>query len=146
MRRAALSPLIYFHRAKGALREARKHRSWLQACWMHYAPKTSIKRIDYQFVSHETIAELHGRFLGDPSPTDVLTFDYGDSAEIFVCPAVIREQARAYGEPFSEALRRVLVHGILHLCGLRDKTPQEQRVMREVEDLCLRAWQTQRFT
>lgn len=146
MRRTALSPLIYFHQAKGYLKEARRHRAWLQACWAHHAPATSIKRIDYHFVSHETIAELHGRFLGDPSPTDVLTFDYGDSAEIFVCPTVIREQARAYEETFSEALRRVLVHGILHLCGLRDETPEEKRIMRESEDLCLKAWQTQRFT
>lgn len=138
---AAVLPLIYFHGSRGILRHAHRHRSWLRACWQHYACGRWINRVDYHFVSRETIAGLHARFLHDPTPTDILTFDYEDAAEIFICPEVVRENACLYAVSFSEELRRVLVHGLLHLGGLEDTTDAGRRDMRAAEDFCLRAWQ-----
>ncbi|MCX8111706.1 MAG: rRNA maturation RNase YbeY [Bacteroidia bacterium] len=140
MRRASVYPVIRFHGFRGELREARRHREWLQNCWRLYMDSREPMPIEYWAVSLETIADLHGRFLGNTRPTDILTFDYGDMAEIFVCLAVIKENARLYRTTFSNELRRVLVHGILHLCGLNDDSDSARCQMREAEDLCLSAW------
>lgn len=141
MRRAALPPVIYFHGTQKRLRQAHHHREWLRKCWYLFAAGRWMERIDYYFVSRETIAELHERYLRDPMPTDILTFDYGNAAEIFICPEVVRANAQLYQVSFAEELRRVLAHGLLHLSGLDDQTEEQQRQMREAEDFCLRTWQ-----
>lgn len=103
----------------------------------------SLGRIAYYFVSRETIADLHAQFLGDPSPTDIMTFDYGDEAEIFIAPAVVRLQAQEYAVPYTEELRRVMIHGLLHLAGYKDDTPEEITTMRKAEDFCLSRWKAE---
>jgi probable rRNA maturation factor len=93
------------------------------------------------FVSKKKIEIIHGQFLGDDSPTDVVTFQ-GDSAlnfagEIVVCPSYALEQSRFYGTTFEEEIKLYLVHGYLHLCGLKDKSKEEIGEMREGERYCM---------
>jgi rRNA maturation RNase YbeY len=126
------------------VRFARQHRHWLEACLRQLGSEVRSWRLQYTFVSAEEIAELHARHLGDPTPTDILTFGYSAGthieAEIYVAPALVRSFAQLYGTTFSEELRRVLVHGILHLLGWNDSTEAEQSIMRQQEDLCLKEW------
>ncbi|MCS7152679.1 MAG: rRNA maturation RNase YbeY [Bacteroidia bacterium] len=142
MRGVAIFPTIRFHNLHKYARPAWRYRAWLHSCMERFALPSRFIRIEYYAVSRETIVELHKRFLDDDTPTDILTFDYGDAAEILICPEVIRENAQYYNTSFSEELRRVMIHGALHLCGLQDKTSSEEARMRAAEDFCLRAWKT----
>lgn len=93
------------------------------------------------FISDEELAELHGEFLDDSSPTDVMTF-LGSPEEDFageVCISVdcARREAKERAMPFLEELRLYLVHGWLHLSGLNDLTDQERAQMRQEERLAI---------
>lgn len=74
-------------------------------------------------VSKRTIARLHRKHLGAAGPTDVITFALGDDgsgvlvADIYICPDVAREHARAFGVGVREEVARLVVHGTLHACG-----------------------------
>ena len=89
------------------------------------------------FVDRETIARLHDEFLGDPNPTDVITFPGDEEAdfagEICVCPDIARESATRLREPLARELVLYLVHGWLHLAGHRDDTETGRNAMREAE-------------
>lgn len=82
--------------------------------------------------------ELHERYLGDPSPTDVITFpgdeSSEDAGEICVCAEIAARESAARGEAFAEELTLYLVHGWLHLAGLGDKTVAEGAAMRAAEE------------
>jgi probable rRNA maturation factor len=93
------------------------------------------------FVSKEKIRTVHGEFLGDDSPTDVITFP-GDpelnfAGEIVVCPPYALEQSKFYGTTLRDEIKLYLVHGYLHLCGLEDKSEEEAQKMRSGEKYCL---------
>jgi rRNA maturation RNase YbeY len=101
------------------------------------------------FVRDRVIAELNARYLGKPRPTDVIAFPTdptgwpsGEPAllgEVVVSVDRAREQARERGLRVRQELHRLVVHGILHLCGFRDSTPRQRRRMQRREDRYLRA-------
>jgi probable rRNA maturation factor len=91
-----------------------------------------------------TLAELHERFLGDPSPTDVMSFDLGEeedgpAGEVVVSVDRAREVAERRGVEHARELALYLVHGVLHLCGFDDHEDGERARMREAEATVLRA-------
>jgi len=124
---------------------ARRHRSWLNACIQALASASPVGRLYYTFLSPEAMAALHARYLGDPSPTDVITFPYAEEGlvegEIFIAPQVVKALAMSYGEAADQALRRTLAHGLLHLLGWGDDTPARRLEMRQQEALCLGLWE-----
>lgn len=88
-------------------------------------------------LSEEALADLHGRFLDDPSPTDVITFP-GDPDDDFageICLSAERahDEATCRREPFARELTLYVIHGWLHLCGLDDRTEPDRDVMRAAE-------------
>lgn len=93
------------------------------------------------FVDKEYIAQLHDQFMGDPSPTDVITFppdpDQDLAGEIIVCPQVAKEYAREQGLEFSDELALYLIHGYLHLCGFDDIEDSDRVLMRRAEQQAL---------
>lgn len=98
------------------------------------------------FVDDEFLCALHERFLGDPSPTDVITFDLGASdaeagvaCEIYVSVDCARRVARRRGEPIERELALYLVHGALHLCGFDDHARDDRRRMRAAEARVLKS-------
>jgi probable rRNA maturation factor len=96
-------------------------------------------RISLAIVDDPTIAELHRRFLDDPSPTDVLSFVLESSAEtlegeVVVSADTARACAPRYGCTAAEELLRYVVHGTLHLVGYDDTTPRKRTAMRKRED------------
>jgi rRNA maturation RNase YbeY len=97
--------------------------------------------VNYIFCSPERHQELNRTFLGHDWPTDVITFDYSSgetvSGDIFIDPATVAANAAALCVAPEVEMRRVMVHGCLHLCGHGDKTPREQRRMRAKEDFYL---------
>jgi probable rRNA maturation factor len=89
-------------------------------------------------VDDARLCELHERFLGDPSPTDVIAFDlgedpYGPAAEIYVSVDCALRVARERDESVARELALYLVHGTLHLCGFDDHDDEDRRAMRAAE-------------
>lgn len=79
------------------------------------------------------IAEVHGRFLGDPSATDVIAFDLGDGAEVVVSVETAARVARAHGYRIRDEVALYVVHGLLHVCGHDDHRAAARRRMRTAE-------------
>ena len=91
--------------------------------------------ISLVLVSDHRIAELHGKFMNDPTPTDVITFLHG---EIVLSVDTARREALARSLPLPQEVVRYAIHGLLHLAGWTDKTPVQARTMREVQEKILR--------
>jgi len=112
--------------------------NWLEQLISNEGKK--VGDINYIFCDDEYLLQVNRDFLQHDYYTDVITFDYVKgktiSADIFVSLHRISENA-ALSENFDSELLRVLAHGILHLCGYKDKTPAEISVMRQKEDFYL---------
>jgi len=98
--------------------------------------------INIIFCNDEYLSELNQRFLERDTLTDVIAFDYRENArdvsgDIFISIDRTAENAMKYGQSFEEETRRVIIHGVLHLCGYSDKSPAEQSLMRSKEDYYL---------
>ena len=97
--------------------------------------------VNYIFVDDETMLSVNRRFLGHDYYTDHIGFDYSQgnalSGDIYISTDTVATNAKLYGTTFHEELHRIIIHGLLHLCGLRDKTPEEQTLMRKAEDKAL---------
>jgi probable rRNA maturation factor len=97
--------------------------------------------VEVALVSDRHLASLHGRFLGDPAPTDVISFDLGEdggpAGEIYVSVDRARAVARERGDPIERELALYLVHGALHLCGFDDGSPRQRKRMRAAESSVL---------
>ncbi|MDQ8188246.1 rRNA maturation RNase YbeY [Pelagicoccus sp. SDUM812002] len=93
------------------------------------------------FVEKDYIAQLHDQFMGDPSPTDVITFpadpDLDQAGEIIVCPQVAKEFAKREKLHFTDELSLYLIHGYLHLCGFDDIEDSDRALMRRAEKQAL---------
>ena len=81
----------------------------------------------------EEIARLHEEFLGDPTPTDVMSFEMEDGAEVVVSVETARRAARANGTTIRAEVALYVVHGLLHTLGFDDKAQAERRRMRDAE-------------
>ncbi len=97
--------------------------------------------IGYLFCSDNKILEVNKEFLGHDYFTDIITFDYssGDtiSGDILISLDTVRSNAELFRRPYDEELHRVIIHGILHLCGINDKGPGEREIMEAAENKAL---------
>lgn len=109
--------------------------------WLKMVVGSEIKRmgdLSLIFCSDRYILDVNMRYLQHDYFTDIITFDYceGDvvSGDLFISIDSVRENAVLYGASFEDELDRVMVHGVLHLLGYDDHTPEETAVMREKEN------------
>jgi rRNA maturation RNase YbeY len=97
--------------------------------------------INYIFVDDETILDINRRFIGHDYYTDHIGFDYSQdnalSGDIYISLDTVRTNAELFGVTEEEELRRVIIHGLLHLCGFQDKTDDERKLMQQAEDKAL---------
>ena len=112
--------------------------------WLRFVAEAEVKRIgdvNIIFCSDPYILDVNINYLGHDYYTDIITFDYveGDvlSGDLFISIDSVRENASFYGAEFPTELRRVMVHGLLHLIGYDDHTSAEQKEMRSKEDYYL---------
>ena len=88
-----------------------------------------------------SILEINNQFLGHDYYTDIITFDYTEenviNGELYISIDTVRANAQEYGQSFPDELHRVIIHGILHLCGLDDHCDEDIKEMREAENLSL---------
>lgn len=115
--------------------------SWLQS--VATAEGQSIGEINYIFCSDDYILSINEEYLNHDYYTDIITFDNRDNtqddieADIFVSIDRVQENAQMIQVPFDTELRRVMVHGLLHLLGYHDKSEEEISQMREKEEAYL---------
>jgi|TARA_B110000908_G_scaffold163582_1_gene210328 probable rRNA maturation factor len=97
--------------------------------------------INFIFCSDSSLLEKNVKFLKHNTLTDIISFDYtmGSliSGDIFISIDRVRENAQTFEVSFTNELHRVIIHGILHYCGFKDKTPQQKLEMRSKEDFYL---------
>jgi probable rRNA maturation factor len=91
----------------------------------------AVGELNVILVSDRRMAELHRRFLQQPGPTDVITFQHG---EIFVSTETARRQARRFGTSLETELRLYIAHGLLHLQGFDDKDPRSSAEMKRTQE------------
>ena len=120
----------------------RKISQWLKQVAVGEGKK--IGSLCYIFVSDETILDINKKFLQHDYYTDIITFDnsIGDtiSGEMYISIDTVNSNAKDYHTEFRNELLRVMVHGVLHLCGYKDKTAKEQNKMKAAETLHLDYW------
>lgn len=113
--------------------------AWIKAVIAQYGRKAG--DIGYMFVNDDKILEVNREYLGHDYYTDVITFDYdeGDvvSGDIVISLDTVRTNAGQFGKTYDEELHRVIIHGILHLCGINDKGPGERELMEQAENCAL---------
>ena len=112
---------------------------WVKAVAATYGKR--VGEIAYIFVDDEKILEVNRQYLQHDYYTDIITFDYceGDriSGDLFISLDTVRSNAELVGATYEEELYRVIIHGILHLCGINDKGPGEREIMEAAEDKAL---------
>lgn len=105
-----------------------------------------VGNITYQFCSDEYILEQNVKFLGHDYFTDIITFDYsrGDrvAGDVMISLDTVRSNAVLVGAEYERELLRVVVHGLLHLCGIDDKGPGEREIMEAAENDALSLYDT----
>ena len=113
--------------------------AWVKAVAASYGKK--VGEIAYIFVDDEEILRVNREYLQHDYYTDIITFDYteGDtiSGDLFISLDTVRTNAEQFDKPYEEELHRVIIHGILHLCGINDKGPGEREIMEEAENSAL---------
>lgn len=117
----------------------RKTSEWIKAVAQQYGRK--VGEIGYMFVNDEKILEVNREYLGHDYYTDIITFDYDEdnriNGDIVISLDTVRTNADLYGKDYNDELNRVIIHGILHLCGINDKGPGEREIMEAAENKAL---------
>jgi probable rRNA maturation factor len=120
----------------------RKAVNWLSA--VARQENCVLDSLTYIFCSDPYLLSLNKQFLKHTTYTDILSFDYSDggmiSGEIYISIPRVRENATKFKQDFEVELRRVIVHGLLHFLGYKDKGPMQKTQMRRKEEACLSLW------
>jgi len=117
----------------------RETANWIKTVAKNYNRK--VGEIAYLFCDDEKILEINRTYLQHDFYTDIITFDYSEedtiSGDIFISIDTVRSNSQKYQTDYMEELHRVIIHGILHLCGVNDKSEEEETEMREAENIAL---------
>ena len=120
--------------------------AWIKAVAATYGKR--VGDIGYIFCNDDKILEVNRQYLQHDYYTDIITFDYSDDAlltgrkdtisgDLFISLDTVRTNAEQQGTTYDEELHRVIIHGILHLCGINDKGPGEREIMEREENQAL---------
>lgn len=136
-------PQIYFFNqdVPFVLKNKNKIKQWISDVASEFGNK--IGEINFVFCSDDFLLEINQKFLNHSTYTDIISFDYSQaknkiiSGEIYISVPRVKENAYNLKQSFSDEMHRVIIHGILHFCGLKDKKEAEKNVMRQKENECL---------
>ena len=110
-------------------------------CWVKSVAKCEGKEagnINYIFCDDEYLHKINVEYLQHDTLTDIITFDYTEGkvlhSDIYISVERVKENAEIFKVPFQRELLRVLAHGLLHLCGYKDKAPKASALMRQKEE------------
>ncbi len=113
--------------------------AWVKAVAATYGRR--VGEVAYIFVNDEKILEVNRQYLQHDYYTDIITFDYSEgeviSGDLFISLDTVRSNAGQVGATYEQELHRVIIHGILHLCGIDDKAPGAREQMEAAENRAL---------
>ena len=116
-----------------------KTSAWIRAVAQSYGKR--VGEILYIFCSDERILEINREYLQHDYYTDIITFDYCEgnrlSGDLVISLDTVRTNAQQFGADYDTELHRVIIHGVLHLCGINDKGPGEREIMEAAENKAL---------
>lgn len=117
----------------------RETTAWIKAVAAAHGRR--VGDIGYMFVNDGKILEVNREYLGHDYYTDIITFDYDEddviSGDLVISLDTVRSNAALFGKDYDEELHRVIIHGILHLCGINDKGLGEREIMEAEENRAL---------
>jgi len=133
----ALLDRININSSVGSIRiKKEKIYNWLNLVAFEY--EREIEALEYNIMSDEELLEYNIKYLGHNTYTDIITFDLSDNKEIngtiLISLDRIKDNAKTYKRGIINETKRVMAHGLLHLIGFKDKSPKDQKMMREAED------------
>jgi rRNA maturation RNase YbeY len=120
--------------------------AWIKAVAASYGKR--VGSIAYIFCNDDKILEVNRQYLQHDYYTDIITFDYCDdelmmgkkdtiSGDLFISLDTVHSNAEQQGTTYEEELHRVIIHGVLHLCGINDKGPGDREIMEAAENKAL---------
>ena len=122
------------------LKQGTKIKPWIRK--IIELEKKQLGQLNFVFTSDEDLLKVNQQFLKHDTYTDIITFDYSEgkklSADIMISIDRVEENAKKLKIDFQEELKRVVIHGVLHLCGYKDKTKADSELMRKKENWALR--------
>ena len=135
--------MITFHNDIAfTLKQKTRVRQWIEQVVRSY--KKECGELTYLFTTDEEVLRYNKEFLKHNTFTDIITFDNSDKAvvngDIIISIERVKENAEKFEVTFENELHRVMIHGVLHLCGLKDKKAADAVIMRSAEDKALRLW------
>ena len=117
----------------------RETTAWIRRVAATYGKK--VGEVGYLFCDDEHILGVNREYLGHDYYTDIITFDYCNgkviNGDLMISLDTVFTNADKFGRPYDEELHRVIIHGVLHLCGINDKGPGEREVMEAAEEKAL---------
>lgn len=135
-------PIRFFYEYDFKVEHPRKTSQWIGKSIA--TEKKKVGDINYVLCSDEYLLRLNQQFLKHDTYTDIISFDYTAgkviAGEIYISLDRVRENSENYRILFSDELRRVLIHGVLHFCGYSDKKKAHKVVMRKKEEAYLSLW------
>ena len=131
-----LSKINFYSENEFKLEDEARYASWIEN--VITSEGRTLEEISYIFCDDEYLLKINIEYLDHDTYTDIITFDYSAGkilqGEIYISTDRVRENSETFNVKFEDELRRVLSHGVLHLCGYKDKTEEEAALMRSKEE------------
>jgi len=125
------------------LSEKLKIKSWIRQ--IVESEKKQLGQINFVFTSDEELLKTNIEFLAHNTFTDIITFDYCEgkiiNGDIIISVERVKDNSEKFKTGFNEELKRVIIHGVLHLCGYKDKSKADAELMRKKENAALKKFQ-----
>jgi probable rRNA maturation factor len=131
------SKVCFFFNVPVSLRDRTKLKKFIEAAFRK--EKKKLKSLNYIFCGDEDLIQINRQYLNHDYYTDIITFELSNKeepveAEIYISVDRVKDNSEKLKEAFHKELHRVIFHGVLHLCGYKDKSISEKKVMRRMED------------
>lgn len=130
-----------FVETKDILSKKNKIKAWIKSVVEKRGMK--VGDISYIFCKDEYLLDINQNYLNHDDFTDIISFDYSDkdkvAGDLFISVERIMENAQNLNQEFEQELYRVIIHGVLHLLGFKDKTKAQEKEMRKAEEECLKS-------
>ncbi|MFO7721422.1 MAG: rRNA maturation RNase YbeY [Gillisia sp.] len=130
------SKINFYSENEFQLEEEKSYESWIQR--VIESENKKLEEISYIFCNDDYMLDINMKYLDHDTYTDIISFDYSVGnilqGDIYISTERVEENAREFNVSFEEELRRVIIHGVLHLCGYKDKTEEDSSLMRLKED------------
>ncbi|MDD2190946.1 MAG: rRNA maturation RNase YbeY [Bacteroidales bacterium] len=130
-----------FVETKDILSKKNKIKAWIKSVVEKRGMK--VGDISYIFCKDEYLLDINQNYLNHDDFTDIISFDYSDkdkvAGDLFISVERVMENAQNLNQEFEQELYRVIIHGVLHLLGFKDKTKAQEKEMRKAEEECLKS-------